>query len=125
VCPEFSAACTVLAGGNVHELFWNESDETKEIKAKLKAGGMTVERLAELTRPFDAVTYATGERKAGLLMIGAKDDPVVPIRNVRALRDAFGGARLLVYPGNHYSAIMSLGAMLDDIAGHFRRELIR
>lgn len=123
--PRFRAAVTVLAGGNVHELFWNESSETKEIKEELQAKGVTLEQLAALMKPYDAVTYATKERKKGLLLIGAKDDPVVPIRNVRALRDAFGGPRLIVFPGNHYSVIIAMGDILGDVSEHFRRELVQ
>ncbi|MBI2923143.1 MAG: alpha/beta hydrolase family protein [Planctomycetes bacterium] len=122
--PKFHAAVTVLAGGNIHELFWNESDETKEIKEELQAKGVTLEQLATLMKPYDAVTYATKERKQGLLLIGSKDDPVVPIRNVRALRDAFGGPRLIVFPGNHYSVIVAMGDILGDVSAHFRKELL-
>jgi dienelactone hydrolase len=87
----FRAGATVLAGGNIHELFWNGSNETKEIKAELEARGVTLQDLAALMRPFDAKTWATAERGKGLLMIGASDDPVVPLANVRARGDAVGG----------------------------------
>ena len=119
----FKAGATVLAGGNVHELFWNGSNETKEIKAELEAKGVTLQDLVPLMKPFDAITYASDERKAGLLMIAAKDDPVVPIANVRALRDAFGQPRLLVYPGTHYTVALRIADILDDLSQHFAKEL--
>jgi dienelactone hydrolase len=125
VAPEFDACATVLAGGNVHELFWNESSETKEIKEELEGKGVTLGQLAELMKPYDPITFATPERGRGLLMIGAKDDPVVPIRNVRALRDAFGGPRLIVYPGNHYSVVLSIADILGDLSAHFESRFER
>ncbi len=120
---EFKAGATVLAGGNIHELFWNGSSETKEIKAELEGRGMKLEELAKLMKPFDPITWASPERKAGLLMIAAKDDPVVPIENVRALRDAFDRPRLIVYPGTHYTVGLRIADILDDLAGHFAKEL--
>lgn len=122
---EFKAGVTVLAGGNIHELFWNGSSETKEIKAELEAKGVKLADLAEEMKPYDAITYATKERKAGLLMIAAKDDPVVPIANVRALRDAFDHARLIVYPGNHYTVGLRIADILDDVSRHFAKELAK
>jgi dienelactone hydrolase len=121
--PEFHAGATVLAGGNVHELFWNGSSETKEIKAELEKKGVTLKDLESLMKPFDAITYASDERKPGLLMIAAKDDPVVPIANVRALRDAFGQPPLLVYPGTHYTVGLRIGDILEDLSRHFAKEL--
>lgn len=120
---EFRAGATVLAGGNIHELFWNGSNETKDIKAELEARGMTLEELGKLMKSFDPITYAAADRKAGLLMIAAKDDTVVPIGNVRALRDAFDRPRLVVYPGNHYTVALRVTDILDDLAGHFAKEL--
>ncbi|MEK7467519.1 MAG: prolyl oligopeptidase family serine peptidase [Planctomycetota bacterium] len=120
---KFKAGATVLAGGNVHELFWNGSNETKEIKAELEARGVTLKDLEPLMKPFDAITYASSERKAGLLMIAAKDDPVVPIANVRALRDAFGQPRLVTYPGTHYTVALRIADILDDLSAHFATEL--
>jgi len=123
--PEFRAGLTALAGGNVHELLWNESDETRDIKKELVAGGMTLEKLAEMTKPYDPATWATPARRDGLMMIAALDDPVVPIHNVRALRDAFGKPPLVIYPGTHYSVALNIVAILDDIAGHFVKELAK
>lgn len=120
---EFRAGATVLAGGNIHELFWNGSNETKDIKAELEARGMTLEELGKLMKSFDPITYAAADRKAGLLMIAAKDDTVVPIGNVRALRDAFDRPRLIVYPGTHYTVALRIADILDDLAAHFGREL--
>lgn len=121
---EFKAGATVLAGGNIHELFWNGSSETKEIKAELQARGMKVEELAKMLKPYDPITWAGPERKGGLLMIAAKDDTVVPIDNVRALRDAFDRPRLIVYPGTHYTVGLRIADILDDLAGHFSKELL-
>jgi hypothetical protein len=56
-------------------------------------------------------------------MIAAKDDPVVPIGNVRALRDAFDHPKLVVYPGTHYTVGLRIVDILDDLAKHFSREL--
>ncbi|MCE9582568.1 MAG: alpha/beta hydrolase family protein [Planctomycetes bacterium] len=121
--PEFKAGATVLAGGNIHELFWNESNETKDIKAELLKRGMTLDELAKQLKPYDAITYAMPSRKPGLLMIAAKDDTVVPIANVRALRDAFDHPKLIIYPGTHYTVGIRITDILSDLAGHFGREL--
>lgn len=120
----FRAGATVLAGGNIHELFWNGSNETRDIKKELQARGVTLADLAAVMKPYDPATWATPERGEGLLMIGALDDPVVPMGNVRALRDAFGAPRLVTYPGTHTTVALRIADILDDLSGHFERELL-
>ncbi len=122
---DFRAAALVLCGGDLGQVIWNESRETKSEKKALIRAGKDIEWARQLTAPLDPLTYATPLRRAGLLMVNAEDDQVFPRQGTVALRHAYGDPPILMLPGNHYTVALFLPFVLDRVAAHLSRELLQ
>ncbi|MBI4569501.1 MAG: hypothetical protein HY719_13990 [Planctomycetes bacterium] len=122
VCDDLSVGVFCLAGGNLHELVWNDSTETRDMKAELIAQSVGYDHLKKWMRPFDAVYYAAGalKRKNGILMVnGAKDD-IVPLANARILNDAFGNPEMITLPSDHVGSMALLMLQFTKVTRHVR-----
>jgi dienelactone hydrolase len=100
----FAAGIFLLAGGNVHEAFLQSNGTTGRMRAALFAKGVTPAEALTLVGPMDPVRYADPRRAAGVLMVAATEDEVVPAANARALAAAYGGVPIHWIEGNHYAA---------------------
>ncbi|MBI3270196.1 MAG: dienelactone hydrolase family protein [Planctomycetes bacterium] len=124
VDPGFRAAALVLSGGDMADVIWHGSKEVERIKRDLIAQGKDEAWLRAAVRPMDPLTYATRERRAGVLMVNAEADEVIPIADSRKLRKAYGNPRMMVLPGDHYSVAVYLPVILETVARHFRSRLL-
>ncbi|MCR4318008.1 MAG: alpha/beta hydrolase [Planctomycetes bacterium] len=99
----FEVGVFCLAGGKLHEMMWNDSVETRDIKEDWMRQGITYNMVERWMKPFDPCTYASGavDRRMNILLVGGKTDPIVPPANVEALSDAFGGARIHWMESDH------------------------
>ncbi len=119
----FSAAVLVLCGGDLPEVIWHGSRETRGLKKAIIGMGHDLEWTREMLRPIDPLTYATPQRGEGVLMVNAKDDEVFPSDSTMKLNHAYGDAQLLMLPGDHYSVAIFLPAVLARSAEFLRGRL--
>lgn len=120
----FSAAVLVLCGGDLPDVIWHGSKETRGLKKAIIGMGHDLEWTREMLRPVDPLTYATPQRGKGVLMVNAKDDEVFPTDSTMKLNHAYGDAQLLMLPGDHYSVAIFLPAVLARSAEFLRGHLL-
>jgi len=118
--PAFAKGAFILAGGDVTSLLWNESRETRKIKARLLERGVTYEQLREHCLPFDPLTYASPSRGDRTMIVAGRTDETIPPKNTRALALAFDRTTLQWIDANHYTGILKMPAVLADIARFLR-----
>jgi dienelactone hydrolase len=118
--PAFAKGAFILAGGDVADLLWNESRETRRIKARLLERGVTYEELRKHCLPFDPLTYASPSRGDRAMIVAGRTDATIPPKNTRALALAFDHARLQWIDANHYTGILQMPGVLADIARFLR-----
>ncbi|MCC6422995.1 MAG: hypothetical protein IT447_05905 [Phycisphaerales bacterium] len=120
----FSAAVLVLCGGDLADVVWHGSRETRGLKNAIIGMGHDLEWTREMLRPVDPLTYATPQRGKGVLMVNAKDDEVFPTDSTMKLNHAYGDAELLMLPGDHYSVAIFLPSVLARTAEFLRGHLL-
>jgi len=120
----FSAAVLVLCGGDLGDVIWHGSRETRGLKKTIVGMGHDLEWTKQMLRPLDPLTYATPQRGKGVLMVNAKDDEVFPTQCTMKLNHAYGDAELMMLPGNHYSVAVFLPAVLARSAEFLREHLL-
>lgn len=120
----FSAAVVQISGGDIATVIFNGNFLTKRIRDELTAGGVTEEQVREDMRALDPTTWARKERKDGILLIAAENDDVIPLPTVKALSEAYGGARLVVMPGAKHIDPKHLETHFPEAVRHFRERLL-
>ncbi|MCC7351882.1 MAG: hypothetical protein IT446_15080 [Phycisphaerales bacterium] len=120
----FSAAVLVLCGGDLGEVIWHGSRETRGLKNAIIGMGHDLAWTKEMLRPVDPLTYASPARGKGVLMVNAKDDEVFPTDSTMKLNHAYGDAELLMLPGDHYSVAIFLPSVLARTADFLRGHLL-
>ena len=117
----FRAGVFVLAGGGLAHLLSSEAEPVRELKAAMKARGVTEAEVSEILRPLDPAVWATPDRKAGVFLVGARADEVVPPEHIQALSDAYGGAPVLWLEGSHTSGVGEAPRILAKVVDFLRR----
>jgi dienelactone hydrolase len=122
--PGFSAAACLLGGGDLAQVIWHDSGETRRIKHSLVEAGYDLDDARAALRQIDPLSWASPERGSGMLMINATDDEVVPRDCTWKLRQAWGEPEFMSFPGNHYSVAVFLPVALESTARHMRSRLL-
>ncbi len=117
----FAAGAFVLAGGNVSTVVNGTSEVVRAMRDHLFARGVTAEDVIDLVRPMDPATYADPARRDGVLIVGARFDPIVPPAQVEGLSQAYGGAEILWLDADHTSGLSEAPRILEALTKHFRR----
>ena len=68
-------------------------------------------------------TWAEPRRKAGVLLVAAELDEIVPLYTVEDLKDRYGGARMIVMPDAPHRAAERLRKTLPEVRKHFEKQL--
>jgi len=116
----FRAGVFVLAGGGLEHLLSSDAEPVRELKAAMKARGVTEGEVREVLRPLDPATWARPERKDGVFLVGARADEVVPPEHIQALADAYGGAQILWLEGSHTSGVREAPRILAKVVDFLR-----
>lgn len=120
----FAAAVIQIAGGDVASAVFNGNFLTQNVRADFLAKGVTEAEVREQMRALDPATWARKERKDGILLLAAEFDEIVELPTVKALAEAYGGARLVVMPGARHIDPKSLEAHLPETIKHLADRLI-
>jgi dienelactone hydrolase len=120
----FSAAVVQIAGGDVASVVFNGNFLTVRIREALVARGLDEDAVRERMRPLDPATWARKERRDGLLLIAAEKDEIVPLDTVKALAEAYGGARLVVMDDSGHMNPKGLESHFSEAVEHLRKRLL-
>ena len=116
--PRLQNVCTLLAGGDISRVAW-ENRELRDVRDKWLATGGTKEQFFEVLLPIDPVTHAAGARGKRILMLNAADDELIPRECTDSLWKAFGEPEIQYYSGGHYTVIRHIISALDRVSRFF------
>jgi len=120
VDDRFGRSVFLIGGGDLAAIVMNGSKETAAAKERLEKDGFTVERLREMWKHIDPITFASRVRPEEILLINAEADEVIPKECTLRLRSAMGGPEVRWFKGGHYALLFQLGKALKDITSHLR-----
>jgi dienelactone hydrolase len=128
--PRFDRAALLLAGGNLDKII-GHSDETAEMRKAIdNMPAATKENLASGFAALDPLHGAAAlvplAREGRLLMYNAENDEVVPPECTAEFAEKAGmSGKVRILPGvGHYTAIVVLPQLLDELAAFFRDETV-
>jgi dienelactone hydrolase len=124
--PErFAAGAFLLTGSGIERAILDENDVTRGVRRHLDARGVTEDEARDVIAAVQPAAYARPERAEDVLLVACREDTVVRAPRVQALADAWGGARIAWYDGDHYGLLRSLPAALSELVDHWHRRLRR
>jgi pimeloyl-ACP methyl ester carboxylesterase len=120
----FRAAVVMLAGADLGEVLFAKNWLLKPLAEKLEARELTKEIVSKRMRMMAPRTWAREDKRAGLYLIAARSDEIIPFATSVELARLYGGARLDVLPmGGHIAAAFQLTSFVDRIGKHFQEHL--
>lgn len=128
--PRFDRAALLLAGGNLDKII-GHSEETAEMRKAIdRMPAAAKENLASGLAALDPLHGAAAlvplARAGRLLMYNAENDEVVPPECTAEFAERAGmGGKVRIIPGvGHYTAIVVLPRLLDELVAFFRDETV-
>lgn len=118
VDDHFGRSIFLIGGGDLPAIVMHGSKETVAAKERLEKEGFTVERLRDLWKDVEPITFAPRVRPEEVLMINAESDEVIPRECTERLRQAMGSPEIRWFKGGHYGLLFQLGKALRDITAH-------
>lgn len=124
--PRIRAATLVLAGGDLPSLFvdTNLGRARRWGRANMGTSKLDVrgfQRLLATELRADPARLARYVSTNRVLLVSARYDTVIPLRNARVLWEAFGRPRWVTVPFEHYSAALAFHWIVRQAARHSRR----
>jgi dienelactone hydrolase len=101
--PRLQNVCLLLAGGDIGRVA-HHAPEMAPLRARWLAAGYTPQRLVEVLRPIDPVTYGANVRGRRIVMFNARYDEVIPSACSEALWESLGRPEIVWFDCGHYSA---------------------
>ncbi|MBI3272131.1 MAG: alpha/beta hydrolase family protein [Planctomycetes bacterium] len=115
----FGRVGLVVGGGDVAGIVLH-ARETKSLREALAAKGLSAEDLRSAWRVVEPLTYASRIDPAGVLMLNAKKDEVVPNECTQLLWEALRRPRIVWYEAGHYTIAMHFPDLLSKLIQHFK-----
>jgi dienelactone hydrolase len=116
--PRIAAAAFMLGGVDLAHLIWSSS-VTISTRNGLRAQGYTEERLREEVAQVEPMNYATPDRKADVLIVGARFDEVVPREATEKMIRAFGEPKTIWLDTGHYGGALVERRLFGTVASFF------
>ncbi|HUY31364.1 MAG TPA: alpha/beta hydrolase family protein [Pirellulales bacterium] len=101
--PRFKKICTMLAGGDIGQVAW-ENPQLARLRRNWTDGGGNKDEFLTLWKSIDPVTYAANVRGRKILMLNASHDEVIPRACTESLWRAFGEPEIVWYDASHKTA---------------------
>src|SRR5205814_1099143 len=121
VDPRLKRNVFIIAGGDLATIMFNESRETREIRAKLKEKGVGREGLAAALLPIDPLRYAQRIDTRGTLMLNARQDEIIPKTCTEKLWEAASKPEIVWYECGHKTIAVFFPDLLAKVRAHFLR----
>lgn len=122
--PSYKAVTVQIAGADVAAVLFNGNWLTRRIQAGLRERGIDARTARELLRGMSPATWAAPERGAGVLLVAAELDEIVPLHTVRDLHDRYQGSELVVMKDAPHRAADGMRAALPKVRAHFEHLLL-
>ncbi|MBI2933270.1 MAG: SpoIID/LytB domain-containing protein [Planctomycetes bacterium] len=119
----FRRACFIVGGGDLPMVVMHGSSETASIKKKARELGLSQEKLTELWRGIEPLTYASRMDPATVLMINGDQDQVFPRASTEKLWEAVGKPSIVWYKADHFTWVLHLSKVLDQIESHMKKRI--
>ncbi len=117
----FAGAALLLAGSHRQGAIFRKNGVTDSILARLRERDVTFEEARGFLLPIDPAALARPALADRVLIVAGTEDPVVPREAVEALAQAWGGARVSWFEGDHYSVIRHVADIIHAVTEHVRR----
>jgi dienelactone hydrolase len=117
----FTQSVFVVGGGHLPSIVLNESRETKAMRQRLLDGGWTAEKLEKALETIEPLRVGARVNPAGVLMVNALDDQVVPRSCTDKLIEVMGRPKVRWIKADHYTIAIALLDILKDAAEHLSR----
>ena len=117
----FTRSVFVVGGGDLASIVLHESRETKEMRQRLLDGGWTAEKLTTALAPIEPLGVAGRIDAAGVLLINATADQVIPREATDKLAAALGRPKQTWIKADHYTIAMALQQIVDEAAQHLAK----
>lgn len=114
VAPEFYRNMILIGGGDIARVVFNESKETQPYIREFEKRGINEEKLRQICKPIDPLTYAYRIPRLKTLMYNAIADEIIPRICTTKLHDAIGRPFLKWMVGGHYGIAMYTQQILKD-----------
>ncbi|MGL6075416.1 MAG: alpha/beta hydrolase family protein [Fimbriiglobus sp.] len=122
--PRLKSACLLLGGGGLVDAF-STHPAGGIVTEALKAAGLTREGLQKIIATVDPLTYAEQLKTKRLLLIGAKNDEIVPAKAMQNLWLATGKPPILWFEATHVGAAKFVFPMMEAVRSHILGEKFR
>ncbi len=119
--PKLGRVAVLLGGGGFVDAYWDHP-QTKPYRDLFTLVGGTKEQVKEWLAPIDPLTCAANLKDRRVLIIGAKNDEIVPPKMAENLWEATGRQRIIWLNAGHYSAALYLLPGLNTVVEHFTKE---
>jgi dienelactone hydrolase len=119
--PRLGRCAVLLGGGGFVDAYYDHPRAAFYTQVYESLGG-SKDKLRKALAPIDPLTCAANLKDRKLLILAARNDTIVPPKMAEALWQASGKQQLVWFPGDHYSAILSITKAIDHLAQHFGAE---
>lgn len=108
----------LLAGGNLHEVIFSGQKDAAKVRERLEKAGATREQIVEHARQIEPLRLAHRVQPQVTWLWSGKFDDVVPPASSFAFAKAakLADDHHIEMPANHYSGIIFLPKVLDDMS---------
>lgn len=119
---KFHGVFLLVAGGNLYELIQNGEKDAAKVRDELQREGLSGEKLRALTESIEPTRVGHRLERNRTWLYSGRYDRVVPMANARALAESIGLAadHHVQLPFNHYTGIVYLPVVLQEIATQLR-----
>ena len=116
--PKLSRVCILLGGGGFVDAYYNDP-RVAPLRQIYELTGGTKQRIKDWIAPIDPITCAHLLCNRKVLIVGAKNDEIVPPAMAEMLWVATGRQKLLWLDAGHYTAALYLISSLSQVVEHF------
>lgn len=116
--PRLNRVAILLGGGGLVDAFWT-NQRGQGVVAMLSCVGVTKEQFRPLIDPMDPLSYASYLKDRKLLLVGAKQDDVVPPKAMEQLWIATGKPPIMWVDSTHVGAALHIFGIMSRVREHF------
>ena len=117
--PKLDKVCVLLGGGGFVDAYWDDP-RVKPFRITYELTGGSKKAVEKWLAPIDPITCADCLKGRKLLIVGAKNDEIVPAKMAESLWNATGRQQIIWLDAGHYSAAVYLITSLSHVVEHFK-----
>ncbi len=118
VDAQFPKAAVIMAGGDLSTVLMTEEPEVRRIKKSILNQQITPEKLTEMLKSIEPLTYAHRLQNSQILMVSGSKDTVVPPQCAEKFAQK-AQTKIIWYPKNHYEMVQHVLPILTAANLHF------